>query len=304
MVAPRPQPDRPVHISAVEGGYKAEFSCMASPCEVVLHQADAEQARPALLAAAEEARRIERKFSRYRRGNILHTINQSAGRPVEVDGETARLLDYGQLCWELSEGLFDLSSGVLRMVWHFDGSDRVPRAEDVARVQKRVGWDRVHWQAPYFSMPSGMELDFGGIGKEYAVDRVCERLMERNLGPVLVNFGGDLRVSGRRIDGQPWRVGIDNGVGEQQGILALSEGALATSGDQRKFLYKDGRRYSHVLNPLSGWPVVGAPAAVTVAAPHCLEAGSLATLALLQGERAEEFLREQHAKYWLQPARD
>jgi thiamine biosynthesis lipoprotein len=117
---------------------------------------------------------------------------------------------------------------------------------------------------------------------------------------LLVNFGGDLAVSGPRPDGRAWQVGIERPGGHDAALrLELVAGALATSGDARRFLLKDGVRLGHILDPRDGWPVRGAPRSVTVAAGRCIEAGTLATLALLQGPDAESWLAQQGAPHWV-----
>ena len=146
-----------------------------------------------------------------------------------------------------------------------------------------------------------MEIDLGGIGKEYAVDRVAGILREAAACSAVVNFGGDLAVTRPPRERDAWRVGIE-AVSERDGgaetLLEIRAGALATSGDARRFLLKDGVRYSHILDPTSGWPVQGAPRSVTVAADTCTQAGMLSTLAMLQGENAEAFLDGEGLKYW------
>jgi thiamine biosynthesis lipoprotein len=143
-------------------------------------------------------------------------------------------------------------------------------------------------------------LDFGGIGKEYAVDRVCELLAARDSAPFLINFGGDLRAN-RRPPRGPWQVGIErpDAVRDATLLLDLEHGALATSGDSRRYLLRDGIRYGHILDPRTGWPVPGSPRSVTVAASSCTEAGVLATLALLHGARAEQYLHDQGVRCWI-----
>jgi thiamine biosynthesis lipoprotein len=146
-----------------------------------------------------------------------------------------------------------------------------------------------------------MEIDLGGIGKEYAVDRVAGILSEAAACSVVVNFGGDLAVTRPPQQRRAWRVGIEavsatGGKGET--VLQVRSGALATSGDSRRFLLKDGVRYSHILDPRSGWPVEGAPRSVTVAADTCTESGMLSTLAILEGYNAETFLDGEEVKYW------
>ncbi len=285
-----------------QGGYwQGCFTAMASPCEVLL-EVDHETEACLLGEAAEaEAHRIETKFSRYRDDNIVHVLNNGAGTVVTVDDETADLLDFAHRCHEISGGRFDVTSGVLRHIWKFDGSDRVPSRKQAKALLSFVGWQKITWNRPDIIVPQGMEIDLGGLGKEYAVDKVATLLAERTTAPLLVNFGGDLRALGRRADGSSWQVGVElPGSADTAGLdLELGIGALATSGDARRFLLRNGVRYPHILNPRTGWPVMRAPRSVTVLGDTCTEAGLLATLAMLQGDQAEGFLAEQGVQNWV-----
>jgi thiamine biosynthesis lipoprotein len=284
----------------VPEGFSYGFRAMASPCEVRTQTEDPELATALGRIAEAEAARTERKYSRYLDDSALSALNRSNGTPVAVDAETALLLDYAAQCHELSGGRFDITSGVLRRVWRFDGSDRVPTRAQVREVLPHVGWDKAVWRAPHLTLRPGMEIDFGGLGKEYAVDTALRQIQAASQVPVLVNFGGDLHVSGPRASGQGWRVSIESpdeqGAGEA--VLELFEGALATSGDARRYLLKDSVRYSHILDPRTGWPVKDPPRSVTVAAPTCMEAGILSTLAMLHGRSAEAFLKREKLKAW------
>jgi thiamine biosynthesis lipoprotein len=282
------------------GGWRGCFKAMASPCEVLIDGAAEAHARALVARAETEALRIEAKFSRYRSDSVVADIHARRGQRIAVDDETAQLLDYADTCHRLSGGLFDITSGVLRAAWHFDGSDRLPTTAQVAALLPRVGWQRVSWQRPELTLPAGMEIDLGGIGKEYAVDRVLALLAADAGVPLLVNFGGDLAVSGPRADGSAWQVGIERpDRADAALLLELAAGALATSGDARRYLLKDGVRYGHILDPRDGWPVRGAPRSVTVAAGRCSEAGTLATLAMLQGAQAEAWLAAQGVPHWI-----
>lgn len=303
----------PVSISSTQSGFVGRFSVMASPCEILIESPQQQsnivelqaQISHAINAVYIEARRIEQKFSRYLNDNITHAINNAHGEPVTLDEETCKLMDFAFQCYELSDGLFDISSGILRKAWSFDGSDQLPQPADIEQVLPLVGLDKLDWTTPVLTLMPGMELDFGGIGKEYAVDRclmvAIQQLAKYQLKlPVLVNFGGDLACNGPRQNGQPWQVGIESVGGGAPAMLTLSKGAMATSGDARRFLLKDGIRYSHILNPKSGQSIVGAPRSVTVAANTCIEAGLMSTLSLLQGEQAKAFLAEQDIPHWIQ----
>jgi thiamine biosynthesis lipoprotein len=276
------------------------FNAMASHCEVLLRAAHLAIARDLGECAAEEAWRIEEKYSRYRSDSIISYLHEHPGIAIKVDEETASLLDFAQRCYRISDGMFDITSGILRRAWTFDGSNRVPEPKAIEALLPFIGFEKLKWQSPIIEVPAGMELDFGGIGKEYAVDRAYELLAKKGSGPFLVNFGGDLRVSGPPPTGS-WQVGIERPDAQQQAslILHLERGALATSGDSKRFVLRDGVRYGHVLDPRTGWPVQHAPRSVTVAASSCTEAGMLATLAMLHGARAREFLNGQGVKHWI-----
>ena len=299
--------DDPQHLPQLqlcEDYWVGRFNAMASPCEVLMDTQDPLLAKHLVTIAQQEALRIEHKLSRYRSDNIIHKINSAQGDAVQVDEETAQMLDYAEQCYELSDGLFDITSGVLREAWKFDGGDRIPSPTQVKNILNRIGWKKVHWHSPTIRLPKNMQIDLGGIGKEYSVDRTVLLLREAADVSCLVNFGGDIATTGPRQKGTGWMVGIEtpdalpNTVTTNTKVYELQQGALATSGDARRFLLKDGVRYSHILNPLTGWPVKGAPRSVTVIADTCTEAGILATLAMLNGIQAEAFLQQQGVKYW------
>jgi thiamine biosynthesis lipoprotein len=277
-----------------------KFTAMASPCEVLLPLMNEHAALAIGTVAAQEAWRVEQKYSRYRDDSVIARIHANRGTPIEVDAETASLIDFAGQCFAISEGLFDITSGVLRRAWTFDGSDRVPEAAAIERLLPLVGFEKLQWRPPHLLLPVEMELDFGGIGKEYAVDRAYELLVARDGTPFLINFGGDLRANRPPSHG-PWQVGIERPDTDREAtmLLDLERGALATSGDSRRYLLKDGIRYGHVLNPLTGWPAPDSPRSITVAASSCTEAGLLSTVALLNGAGAQAYLDEQGVRYWL-----
>ena len=289
-------------LTRVEDYFTGRFTALGSPCEVLVDGDDTREAWTALEIARAEAGRIERKFSRYRSDNLIHRINQARGATVPVDEETRLLLDYAVTCYEASGGMFDITSGVLRRAWTFDGSEQVPDEAAIAALREKVGWHRARWQDSELTLPAGMEIDLGGLGKEYAVDRAAALVRAEVAAPCLVNFGGDLFAAGPRRGRRPWGVGVDDPNRTGQGVLYrcdLTRGGLTTSGDARRFLRIRGRRYGHILDPRTGWPVEDAPRSVTVLASTCLEAGTLSTLACLQGPGAREFLAGQGVQFWV-----
>lgn len=268
---------------------------MASPCELLVRRATESEAGKLASLAFAEARRIERKYSRYRDDGIVHAINNSDGDPIALDDETASLLDYAQQTYTLSGGLFDITSGVLRRAWTFDGSEAQPDTGLIEKLLRSVGWNRVEMSDGQIRLPAGMEIDLGGIGKEYAVDRVAQLAYEQHGKSLMVNFGGDIRAIRSAQDDGPWDVGLENPEAENKaiGLLTLAHGAVATSGDSRRFCTFKGKRLGHILDPRTGWPVEGAPRSVSVVGDYSLEAGILATIAILHGKNAESFLQSE-----------
>ena len=261
---------------------------MGSPCELRLYAALESSLELAAESGIAEVRRLERKYTRYRDTSLTTAINRSAGdlSGIKVDRETAALLDYADVCFQQSGGLFDITSGVLREVWDFR-SQHVPSQSEVDAVRQRIGWDRVHWQRPRLVLPErGMQIDFGGLVKEYAVDRCAEQCRALGIRHGLVDLGGDLATIGPHPDGSPWIVGIRDPRNPHEALASVpvSRGAVASSGDYERFIVVDGVRYGHILNPATGWPVEGL-AGVSVIAPQCLIAGTASTIALLKGER-------------------
>jgi len=288
-----------------QGYWSAQFTAMASPCQVLIDTDDKKHAEQLAKIAQAEALRIEKEFSRYRKDNLIYRINHSNGQPIEVNRELAGLLDYATSCYEISDGLFDITSGILRKVWNFDCSNNIPTQEQITPLLKNIGWDKVTWNAHFFSLPKDMEIDLGGIGKEYAVDRSKQLLETKTNCSFLINYGGDLFTNKPRKNKQGWLVGVEDpqhpiGNSNQQTskLYELSRGAMATSGDSKRYLLKAGIRYSHILNPKTGWPITRAPHSITVVSSTCTEAGILSTLAMLQEKIAKKFLENQDVIFW------
>ncbi len=275
--------------------YRFPFPAMGSRCEIRLYASSGESAAACAQAAIHDVLRLETKYSRYRDDSVTAAINRiaAAGGAIDVDAETATLLDYAATCHDQSDGLFDITSGVLREVWNADRRE-LPDANTLQCLLARVGWSKVGWRRPrlMFGIP-GMEIDFGGVVKEYAADRAATLCAEAGFQHGLVDLGGDIKIIGPHPDGSPWAVGIQHPrVAEAvMATLDLFQGAIATSGDYERFVEIDGRRYSHNLSPRTGMPVSGL-AGVSVAAPECVVAGSATTIAMLMEDRGPAWLEE------------
>jgi FAD:protein FMN transferase len=290
--------------SGAEGPpYHYAFRAMAAQHELQLWTADRAHADRAARVAIADVLRLEAKFSRYRDDSVTTAINRAAGgEPVAIDPETAALLRYADRCHALSGGRFDLTSGVLRRAWDFvRRPPLIPTDDEVLAALEWVGWQRVEWNDASIRLPNaGMELDFGGIGKEYAADRAAAICSDHGIRHGLVNLGGDVRVIGAQPDGTPWRVGIRH-PRRADGVMAyvdVSDAAVATSGDYERYFDVNGRRYCHLLDARTGMPVDHWQS-VTVVAPLATLAGSYATIAMLMARDAEDFLARQGAQYLL-----
>jgi thiamine biosynthesis lipoprotein len=261
---------------------------MAAENEVQVYAADEADADAAARAAIAEVKRIEAKYSRYLDDSVVSRINAAAGgSAVRVDDETASLLMFADACFRQSGGLFDATSGVLRRAWNFK-EPRVPAQAELDALLPLVGWDAVEISNGHVRLPrAGMQLDFGGFGKEYAVDRAARVMRDMGIASAMVNLAGDLSILGPQPDGAPWRVGIKHPRRDDKllATLPVDSGALATSGDYERFIEVEGVRHCHILDPRTGHSARGLQA-VTVHGPSCLVAGSATTIAMLMGREA------------------
>ncbi len=191
----------------------------------------------------------------------------------------------------MSDGLFDISSGVLRRIWNFRQAT-LPPEHELLRVLALIGWDQIQLESSNIRLPrEGMEIDFGGFGKEYAADRAAAILMAQGQGYGYINLGGDMRFIGPQPNGSPWLIGIQDPrqVDAIVATIPIYQGALTTSGDYERFFELDGQRYCHILDPFNGYPVQEWRS-ISVLAPLAIAAGSCATIAMLKRTAAKDFL--------------
>ena len=275
------------------------FKAMASACEVVLIMPDEQQARALAQAAIAEVHRIEQKYSRYQADSIVSRINAAAGLDaVLCDAETWSLLNYADTLYQTSDALFDITAGVLRRAWNFKTA-QLPTDEDLAALLGLIGWSKVERAAQKIRLPiAGMEIDFGGFGKEYAADRAAALLYANGVRHGYVNLGGDMRVIGPKPDDQPWMMGIQDPrqYNKMVATIPMESGGLATSGDYERYFEIGGQRYCHVLNPHTGQPVTHWRS-VSVIAPLAVVAGNCSTIAMLKQAEGLEFLEASGMNY-------
>jgi len=279
--------------------YTTRFALMGGRAVVRFVDRRGRVAAAALARAVEsEALRIEAKFSRFREGSVVSEINRDAGRtPVAVDEETDFLVGAALGLWRASGGRFDPTVGALRKAWDFK-AQRVPSSEEVEALLPLVSGASVSRRdGTVFLRKPGMEIDLGGVGKEYAVDCAAEVLRDAGVSSAIVEFAGDVRTVGSRGDGRAWRVGIAHPRRAGKVAFALNlrgDTGVATSGDYERGFEKDGVRYHHILDATTGWPARGV-ASATAVAKTAFEAGRYTTLAMLLGPDAGFELLERAA---------
>ena len=283
----------------VDAMHRTAFEAMASRCEIRIAAPDPHVGAILAQQAVAEVRRIEMRYSRYRPDSVVSRINAVAGLDsLSCDAETVSLLDYANTLYLSSGGLFDITSGVLRRAWDFRRA-RLPSRHELLPLLALIGWRRVQRDGDRIYLPQeGMEIDFGGFGKEYAADRAAALLMELGVRHGYVNLGGDMRFIGPQPDGEPWLIGIQDPRDPERTVASIpvSHGALATSGDYERYFDLDGRRYCHILDPRSGMPV-SHWRSISVLAPLAIAAGSCSTIAMLMQADGLDFLEQSGMSY-------
>lgn len=270
------------------------FSAMGSPCELQFYAENDIFSQKIAQQIIADVHRLEKKYSRYLPDSFLSQINKVAavGGAISVDEETTSLLNYAQTCYELSDGLFDITSGILRQAWKFNEAV-LPEDKKIESLLNRIGWEKLHFENSVLTFSQAeMEIDFGGIVKEYAADRAATLCVNAGIFHGLVNLGGDIKIIGAHLDGKFWQIGIQHPHDKTKiwKTLKLKKGALASSGDYERCIEIDGVRYGHILNPKTGYPVRHL-AAVSVVADLCVVAGSAATIAMLKEKDGTKWLK-------------
>jgi thiamine biosynthesis lipoprotein len=272
---------------------------MASACEIVVCSESEAHANTCAQAAVKEVHRIEAKYSRYIAESVVGRINANAGiRPVACDDETCKLLEFADSLYRTSGGLFDITAGVLNQAWDFK-AQQIPSDGEIAEALKLVGWHAVERSGSTIKLPkAGIQLDFGGFGKEYAADRAAQVLLELGVSHGYVNLAGDMAFVGPKPDGSPWTIGIQHPrqTGAVIATMPMVAGGLASSGDYERYFEAGGVRYCHILRPDTGRPV-SYWQSISVIAPSAATAGAYSTTAMLMESEALNFLESSGLNY-------
>lgn len=276
---------------------KIQFRALGGLCQIDLMSQSGDC--PIIELVKNEVDRIEKKFSRFIPDSVVGKINHNAGSEwVECDEETLGLIQYAFHLYEISNGLFDITSGVLRSVWNFQEA-KIPSSASIKKILPLIGLNYLERNGSQVKLAKkGMQIDLGGIGKEYAVDKVTAILQSNGIESALINFAGDLRAINTSKQVHLWHIGIQNPRCTQESVASIpvTHGALTTSGDYERYFELNQKRYCHILNPKTAYPV-RYWRSVTVLAPLTIAAGATSTIAMLLEKNGLEFLRSSGFAY-------
>ncbi len=286
-------PPLPVYIPAqpdARGVRRVDFRALGTTCSIQFRHPDDATSNRFVAAALDWLCRFETKFSRFRPNSIVSKINAAAGREwVTVDSETEELLDMANHLHRLTDGILDPTMLPLLTLWDWKAiHTQLPENAAIESALALTGWSKLRREPGRVFLPhAGMGLDFGGFGKEFAVDQVVLIARQHGLTDVFIDLGRDLFGMGGNGWHPFWHVGIEDGLnpGTCWGGLAVSDFAVAASGDYARRFEHNGVRYGHILDPRTGWPVANGMRAVTVLAPSCLQAGIFSTAIFVLGPK-------------------
>jgi len=271
---------------------KCRWSALGTVCEVQYVCAGDAAARRFEEQAIAWVEAFEAKYSRFRPDSLVSRINAAAGRDwVEVDSEMENMLGFCGSLNLLTQGVMDVTATPVLRLWDYKAvTPRIPAHDEVARALRLVGWSKVQRAPGKVRLPEpGMSLDFGGWGKEYAVDAIATLAKAHGMTSVLVDFGHDLMAVGTAPGKPGWHIGLEdptNPAGACKGSLAAANIGVASSGDYLRGFTMGGHRYGHIVDPRTGRPVANGCRQVTVVAPTCLQAGVLSTAIFILGPEA------------------
>jgi thiamine biosynthesis lipoprotein len=273
------------------GVRRVAFKAMGTACAIQFRCADEKTALKFLAEALGWLGRFEARYSRFKPDSIVSRINAAAGKSwVPVDSEMDQMLDLADSMHRLTQGILDAAMLPLILVWDWKKvHERLPSDAEIGHALSLSSWKCVQRRPGEIFLPrEGMGLDFGGFGKEYAVDQVIAIARRYGISDALVDLGRDILAIGGNGRHPFWHVGIQSGLDPEQciGGLAVSGHAVCASGDYARRFEHHGVRYGHILDPRTGWPVSHGLRAVTVLAPTCAVAGIYATCVFVLGGKA------------------
>lgn len=244
--------------------HKRTLKLMGSRFDITVVAQDTITANNYIDLAVEEITRIERLISSWDPDSQTSLINKNAGiQPVKVDSELFNLIDRAKKISKLTNGAFDISYASMDRIWKFDGSmTQMPSEEEIKESVAKVGYENILLDTDaetVFLKNMGMKIGFGAIGKGYAADKAKALLMEKGVSGGIINASGDLTTWGKQYDGKDWMVAITNPLNKSHVFswLPIIDAAVVTSGNYEKYVEFDGKRYTHIIDPRTGYPSTG-----------------------------------------------
>ena len=269
--------------------YKRTLLLMGSRFDLTVVADDSIQGNSYIDLAVGEITRIEHRISSWDPSSETSEINKNAGiHPVKVDPDLFNLIERAIGISKLTDGAFDISYASMDKIWKFDGSmTEMPSEESIKTSVAKVGYQNIlldKANSTVFLKLPGMKIGFGAIGKGYSADKAKALLMSKGVPAGIINASGDMNTWGRQPDGEEWKIAITNPLNKNKvfAILPLNEGAVVTSGNYEKYVTFNGKRYSHIIDPKTGYPASGIISA-TVFAPKAELADALATSVFVMG---------------------
>lgn len=254
-----------------------------------------DEAGDALSQAEEEIRKLESEWSVTEEDSEIWKVNHSGGQPVTLSDETAQVLRFALDMAEETGGALEATIYPVLTAWGFTTDEnRIPGEEELRSLLENVGYEKVDLDGNQITLPAGMELDLGAVGKGYAGDLTAELLEAEGITSALLDIGGNVQAVGARPDGTDWRLGLRNPYGEGTiGVLSVSDCAVVTSGNyERYFVGEDGKEYGHIIDPKTGHPVDNGLASVTIITKEGKKGDALSTSMFVKGlEQAQEYWR-------------
>jgi thiamine biosynthesis lipoprotein len=239
-----------------------------------------------------EITRIEYLISDWKPTTQISEVNQNAGiRPVKVDREVFELTQRAIHFSEITNGGFDISFAAMDRIWKFDGSmTEMPSAEAIKKSVEKVGYKNIvldSVQSTIFLKLKGMKIGFGALGEGYATNKCRTMMRAKGIEAGIINGSGDMSTWGKQPNGKDWNIGITNPYDTDKliAVVPINNGSVTTSGNYEKFVVLNGKRYSHIINPATGYPATGL-CSVTVFGPNAETANGLSTSLMVLGKTA------------------
>ncbi|WP_407479796.1 FAD:protein FMN transferase [Elizabethkingia miricola] len=262
---------------------------MGSRFQITLVDNDSISAERNIDKAIAEITRIENLISEWRPETQISQVNQNAGiKPIKVDKEVFDLTKKGIYFSKLTDGAFDISIVAMDKIWKFDDSmDELPSEQAIKESVRHVGYQNIildSTNSTIFLKNPEMKIGFGSIGKGYAADKTRDLMKSMGVKAGIIDASGDISTWGTQPDGKPWAIGINNPFNDHKmaAVLYFKENAVTTSGSYEKYAEIHGKRYSHIMNPKTGYPSTGLTS-VTITGPNATMANGFSTSVMVLG---------------------